>query len=65
MVKLRTIQEWRAAVANPPRCCLGCAHYLADEWTPNIECIVHNAAPPRQWAEEENTCDEWQELAPF
>jgi hypothetical protein len=64
-MRLKTIQEWRTAMANPPRCCLGCAHYLADEWASNIDCVVHKAAPPRQWAEEENTCDEWQELAPF
>ena len=65
MVKLRSVNDWRAAMANPPRCCLSCRHYLVDEWTPTAECVVHKAPPPREWAEEENTCEEWQELVPF
>jgi len=52
-------------MANPPRCCLSCRHYLVDEWTPTAECVTHKAPPPREWAEEENTCEEWQELVPF
>lgn len=65
MVKLRSVKDWRDAMANPPRCCLSCRHYLADEWQPDNVCTAHDASPPREWAEEENTCEEWQELVPF
>lgn len=65
MVKLRSVKDWRDAMANPPRCCLSCRHYLADEWRPDNVCTAHDASPPQAWAEEENTCEEWQELVPF
>lgn len=64
-MKLATVHEWFAAMKNVPRCCLSCRHYLVDEWTPTAECVVHKAPPPREWAEEENTCEEWEELVPF
>ena len=64
-MKLATVHEWFAAMKDVPRCCLTCRHYLVDEWTPTAECVVHKAAPPREWAESENTCEEWQELVPF
>ena len=62
---MSAVKKWLEIVANPPRCCLSCRHYLADSWSPSNECTVHKAAPPREWAEEGNTCEEWQELVPF
>ena len=62
---MSAVKKWLEIVANPPRCCLSCRHYLADEWTPSNECTVHKATPPREWAEEENTCESWEELVPF
>jgi len=64
MVKLRTIQEWQAAM---PRCCLNCDHYLTHrgEWEEGASCKVFGANPPREFAEAENECASWAQLIPF
>ena len=65
MVKVRTVKEWHDVVENPPRCCLSCRHYMGDEWSPDTVCTMHEASPPREWAEERNECEQWSELIPF
>ncbi len=66
-MRLKTIQEWREAVHNPPKCCLNCDNYLAHagEWEESASCKEFNANPPREFVEVANECQAWLDLIPF
>jgi hypothetical protein len=65
MVRLKTIAEWREVVENPPRCCVNCEHYTHAIWSEKETCKVHEASPPREYAEAESDCPSWTEMMPF
>ena len=65
MVKLKTIQEWREAVHNPPKCCVNCDHYPEAHWKEDATCQKFKQSPPQEFAESENNCPEWVDLLPF
>jgi hypothetical protein len=67
MVKLKTIQEWRSVVNNPPRCCVNCDNYVSrfGDWEEGAKCRLFEQSPPREFAEAENGCPAWHQLIPF
>ena len=67
MVKLRTIQEWRSVVNDPPKCCVNCDNYVSQfgDWEEGAKCRLFEQSPPREFVEQANECESWAQLIPF
>ena len=64
---MSAVKKWLEIVANPPKCCLSCDHYMSHrgEWEEGAVCKKFEENPPREFVEEPNECEHWTELLPF